>query len=70
MSTSIPLTLAGKVAIVTGSSRGIGAAIAVDLAKRGAKVMITYTSASSEAKVNQTVPSCVVVGSELLCATG
>jgi hypothetical protein len=31
-------TLAGKVAIVTGSSRGLGADMALDLARRGAKV--------------------------------
>ncbi|KAL1734939.1 hypothetical protein EV714DRAFT_201285 [Schizophyllum commune] len=38
--------LVGKVAIVTGSSRGIGEEIAYELAKQGAKVMITYTSES------------------------
>ena len=35
-------TLAGKVAIVTGSSRGIGRAIAVELARRGSKVIVNY----------------------------
>ncbi|KAF2099964.1 dehydrogenase with different specificitie [Rhizodiscina lignyota] len=46
-------SLAGKVAIVTGSSRGIGAAIALELARRGAKVAITYTSPSSEKAVDE-----------------
>ncbi|MEJ2738827.1 MAG: SDR family NAD(P)-dependent oxidoreductase, partial [Dehalococcoidia bacterium] len=34
------MTLEGKVAIVTGSSRGIGKAIAVELARAGATVVV------------------------------
>ncbi|KAL3427885.1 3-ketoacyl-acyl carrier protein reductase [Phlyctema vagabunda] len=49
------LSLADKVAIVTGSSRGIGAAIALELAKRGAKVVITYVSTSSEKLVDELI---------------
>jgi uncharacterized membrane protein len=35
-----PLPLAGRNAIVTGASRGLGAQIALDLAKAGANVLV------------------------------
>ncbi len=35
------MTLTGRIALVTGASRGIGAATAVELARRGAHVVIT-----------------------------
>ncbi|KAK1827323.1 3-oxoacyl-reductase [Podospora conica] len=44
--------LKGKVAIVTGASRGLGAEMALELASRGAAVMLTYTSPSSTPLVN------------------
>jgi 3-oxoacyl-[acyl-carrier protein] reductase len=43
-------TLAGKVALVTGGSRGIGAATAKALADQGADVAISYVGATEKAE--------------------
>lgn len=45
------LTLQDRVAIVTGSSGGIGKAIAINLASLGAKLVINYTSNKEHAEL-------------------
>ncbi|HVC97181.1 MAG TPA: SDR family NAD(P)-dependent oxidoreductase, partial [Pirellulales bacterium] len=49
MSTTHERPLAGKVAFVTGGSRGIGAAIAKRLAGDGASVAVTYSKGADAA---------------------
>jgi 3-oxoacyl-[acyl-carrier protein] reductase len=53
-------SLSGKVAIVTGGSRGIGAAIATRLAAHGAAVAVNY--ATHEAEANEVVQKIVQAG--------
>jgi 3-oxoacyl-[acyl-carrier protein] reductase len=51
----------GQVALVTGASRGIGAAIAQELAQRGLKVIGTATTDDGAAKISQALaafPGC------------
>jgi 3-oxoacyl-[acyl-carrier protein] reductase len=52
--------LAGRVAVVTGGSRGIGRAIAVALGAAGAKVVINYTA--NEAAANESAAAVAAAG--------
>ena len=45
----------GRVALVTGASRGIGAAVAVELARRGAHVVITARTQGGLEEVDDTI---------------
>ncbi|AWB85472.1 SDR family NAD(P)-dependent oxidoreductase [Mycetocola zhujimingii] len=49
MTTTTTRPLAGKTALVTGASRGLGAGLATELAAQGAKVAITYWSSPERA---------------------
>ncbi|MDG4655902.1 3-oxoacyl-[acyl-carrier-protein] reductase [Ectobacillus antri] len=56
--------LTGQVALVTGASRGIGRAVALDLARHGASVVVNY--AGNEAKANEVVDEIKALGSEAI----
>lgn len=56
--------LDGKVALVTGSGRGLGAGIAVELGRRGASVVVNY--AKSSAAANKVVAEIKSYGSKAI----
>ena len=54
------MELKGKAALVTGGSRGIGRAVCLELARRGACVAVNY--AGNAAAAEETVESCKAMG--------
>ncbi len=60
--------LKGKVAIVTGSASGIGAAAAIGLAQRGAHVVVNYSKSEKEA--GETADAVRAAGAEVIVVQG
>ena len=58
----------GKVALITGASRGIGKAVAIELAKNGASISINYNSDIKAAKETQKIVNEVGIKSTIIKA--
>ncbi len=60
--------LDGKTAVVTGASRGIGRAIALELAREGANVVVNYSG--SEGKALEVVEEIKTIGTNAIAVQG
>jgi 3-oxoacyl-(acyl-carrier-protein) reductase len=63
-------SLKGKVALVTGGSRGIGRAIAIELARRGASIALDYRSdsvhaESAAAEIRELGAECILIQADI-----
>ena len=58
------MRLKDKIALITGSSRGVGKAVALGMAKEGAKVVVNYTS--NEKAANEVVDAVEDMGSKAI----
>ena len=58
------MNFAGKTAVVTGGSRGLGRAVCLELAKGGANVVLCY--AGNEAAAKETTAACEALGAKAL----
>lgn len=68
MSSNIAKKLTGKVAVVTGASKGIGAGIAKHLASEGASVIVNYSS--SKAGADAVVAEITAAGGKAVAVQG
>ena len=55
-----------KVVLVTGSSRGLGKSIALDMGKAGQKVVVNYVSDGSKAAAEETCKEIEALGGEAI----
>lgn len=55
-----------KVVLVTGSSRGLGKSIALDIGKAGQKVVINYVSDGSKESADETVAEIKAAGGDAI----
>ena len=64
------MTLQGKVALVTGATRGIGQAIALELGRQGAVVIGTATSPAGAERIAETLKENGIQGAGLVLGVG